>query len=165
MKAIENSVLGASVVVGCLMSVGCAPTQSAAVPHLGVQDYERVACAEVPDADRDQGPFARHDRIERVEELREKEYPKAPPQPVGIAVYIRATSGVTQQSVGRVIACHLAHRAVVGDGVPDRDSPLFVDDARISVSSTPTAFRVAITSPHIDVARAVIEKGSVLTVE
>jgi hypothetical protein len=144
---------------------GCAPAQPAATARIGTVEYEKAACAEVSDAERDEGPFARRDRIVGVEELREKTYPKAPPQPVGVAVYVRAAPGVTEQWVGRVIDCHLAHRALVGDRLPDRDSPLFAENATIHVSSTPTAFRVAIRSLDLDVARSVIEKGNRLVAQ
>jgi len=46
----------------------------------------------------------------------------------------------------------------------DRSSPLF-ENARVSVSSTPTAFRVVITSPDIDVARSVLAKADRLVAE
>jgi hypothetical protein len=161
----KNLGVVAAVAAGCLATAACAPARQAAAAQVGSADYERAACAEVPDADRDEGPFARRERIVGVEELREKTYPKAPPQPVGVAVYVRAAPGVTEQWVGRVIECHLAHRAVVGDRIADRDSPLFAEDAKIRVSSTPTAFRVAITSLDLDVARSVIEKGNRLVAQ
>ncbi len=73
-----------------LAGTGCASTRPASALAIAPADEARV-CAEVPDADRDQGPFARRDRIVSVSEVREKVYPKAPPQLVGAAVYVRAT--------------------------------------------------------------------------
>jgi hypothetical protein len=147
------------------LSIGCAEGPGATSPQVSPADVERAACAEIPDADRDQGPFGRRERIIRVDELREKIYPKAPPQPVGAAVYLRATPGMTEQYLGRVIECHLAHRALVGENVPDRDSPLYADKATISVSSTATAFRVSIKSLRGDVARSVIESANKLAMQ
>jgi hypothetical protein len=143
---------------------GCTSTRLASAPRMAPADAERAACAEVPDADRDQGPFARRERIVSVSEVRDKVYPKAPPQLVGAAVYVRATPGVTEQWLGRVIECHLAHRAAAGDLASDRSSP-FSENARVSVSSTSTMFRVAITSPDIDVARSVLAKSERLVAE
>jgi hypothetical protein len=125
-----------------------------------LRDAELGACVEVPDADRDGGPFARRDRIAYVEEVRDRVYPKQMPQTFGIAVYIRATPGVTEQWLGRIIKCHQAHYATVGTA--DVADPLVGVDARVKIDSTPTGFRVAITSPDLDVARALVEKGHAL---
>jgi hypothetical protein len=160
MNTKESSLPVVAVALVSLAAGACTPARQPSAALVASPEYERAACAEVPDQDRDQGPFARRDRIVGVEELREKTYPKAPPQPIGAAVYLRATPGVTEQWVGRVIDCHLAHRAVAGDRAVDRDSPLYVADTSVHVSSTPTAFRVAITSYDLDAARSVIEKAN-----
>jgi hypothetical protein len=140
---------------------GCASTRPTVPPAVA----EQAACAEVPDADRDQGPFARRDRIVRVEELQERANTKVAPHPVGAAVYVRAAPGMTEQWLGRVIECHLAHRATLGGLAADRDSSPFAEDSRVSVSSTPTAFRVAITSSDLDTARSVIARAERLVVQ
>ncbi len=164
------------------VSAGCA-TQTAAFRHMSAEDHERVgaaggdaaepsdhlaaaeglrraeraACYEVPDAERDAGPFAHRDQIAGVEVVRERLYPKAPPQAIGVVVTLRATRGETEQWLGRVIECHMAHRAVVGARMAQQTCPLAVDDARVGLSSTPTGFRVAITSKDLSVARSVID--------
>jgi hypothetical protein len=126
-----------------------------------LRDAEVSACIEVPDADRDGGPFAHRDLIEYVEEVRDRLYPKQMAQTFGIAVYVRATPGITEQWLGRVIKCHQAHLAVAGASDNAAD-PLVRADARIKIDSTPTGFRVAITSPDLDTARALVEKGHAL---
>jgi hypothetical protein len=125
---------------------------------------EQFACADVPDADRSGGPFTHRDWIAGVEVVRERFFPKAqaPLQPAGVAVYLRATPGITEQWIGRVIECHLAHRLVVGDGVAEQTCPLTLDDTRVGVSSTPTGFRVAVTSKDITVARSLIDRCQAL---
>jgi hypothetical protein len=163
---IRNSSIGSSVVcvlVG-VVGVGCG-ARPAVVSGTEPVRAETIACAEVPDVDRDQGPFGRRDRIERVEEVRERTFPKAPPQLVGAAVYVRATPGVTEQWLGRVVECHLAHRAALGGLASDAATSPFAEDARVSVSSTPTSFRVAITSPDLEVARSVVAKAERLVVQ
>jgi hypothetical protein len=123
-----------------------------------LRDEERSACYGVSDADRDQGPFARADGVTGVEVVRDRGvFPKGPLEPVGVAVYLRAESGMTQQWLGRVVACHQAHLAVVGS--ERQHSPLSVPNADVSVSSTQVGFRVTITSRDRDAARSVVERG------
>jgi hypothetical protein len=161
MIPVNSIVWSAACVALGVVGAGC----GAARPGTATVRPESVACAEVPDLDRDQGPFARRDRIERVEELRERTFPMAPPQLVGAAVYVRATPGVTEQWLGRVVECHLAHRAAQGGLASDAATSPFAEDARVSVSSTSTSFRVAITSPDIEVARSVAAKAERLVVQ
>ncbi len=119
---------------------------------------ERSACYGVSDADRDMGPLSRVDSVTGVEVLRDHGvFPKGPLEPVGVAVYLRAESGMTQQWLGRVVACHMAHLAVVGP--EPRPSPLSVPNAEVTVSSTQVGFRVTITSHDRDAARSVVERG------
>jgi hypothetical protein len=135
--------------------------------HLGaarrLREMEAAACAEVPDADRDQGPFAHRERITDVELLRDRPYPKEMLQPAGVAIYMRASNGLTEQWLGHVLECHLAHHAVVGDRMASgRPSPLLVDEARVSLSSTIDGFRIAITARDVAVARQIIERAQAL---
>ncbi len=169
---------GGLVAFACLLATGCTPARTSASrgtiavgsPGFGVEattadarsarDEEASACAEVPDADRVGGPFARRDRIENVEEVRDRVFPKQLPQTFGIAVYIRATPGVTEQWLGRVIRCHQKRAAAAGAIAGD---PLVGTDARIKVDTTPTGFRVAITSPDLEVARSLLDKAQGLS--
>src|SRR5262249_33672894 len=91
--------------------VGCATattTERAATKT--ALESERAACAEVPEADRAAGPFARRDRITRVETLLQSVSPKAPAPLAGAAIYVRATPGMTEQWMARIIQCYGAHR-------------------------------------------------------
>jgi hypothetical protein len=150
-----------SVVLASAAFLGCATSRPAVPPAVA----EQAACAEVPDADRDQGPFARRDRIVGVEELEERANTKVAPHPVGAAVYVRAAPGMTQQWLDRVIECHLAHRAATGAVAAGADASPFVPDAQVSVSSRATSFRVAITSKDLDTARSVIAKAERLVAQ
>lgn len=123
-----------------------------------LRDEERTACYGVADADRDMGPFGRADSVTGVEVVRDRGvFPKGPLQPVGVSVYLRADSGMTQQWLGRIVACHLAHVAVMGQ--PAHPSPLAVPNAEVTVSSTQVGFRVTITSRDREIARDVVEQG------
>lgn len=141
-------------------------TDVTAEDHLGaarrLREMEQAACAEVSDADRDQGPFARRDRIMDVELLRDRPYPKEMLQPAGVAIYLRASAGLTEQWLGHVLECQIAHHAVVGDHMVGRPSPLLVDDARVSLSSTIDGFRIAITARDVTTAREIIERAQAL---
>jgi hypothetical protein len=128
-----------------------------------LRSAEQFACVEMPDGVRSLGPFEHRDWIMGVEEVRDRVFPKASPQPFGIAVYLRATPGVTEQWISRIIQCHLAHYAVVGVAAADEWCPLLVNKAKIAVSSTPVGFRIEITSPDIAIARVVIAKGQALS--
>jgi hypothetical protein len=134
--------------------------------HLGearrLREMEQAACAEVSDTDRDQGPFAHRERITDVELLRDRPYPKEMLQPAGVAIYMRASAGLTEQWLGHVLECHLAHHAVVGSQAVGRPSPLLVNDARVSLSSTLDGFRIAITARDVSAAREIIERAQAL---
>jgi hypothetical protein len=174
-----------------LLSVsGCAATQSTAFRHLSAAEHERAAqaspgpdgaspaehlaaaaqlrngelaaCADVPQEERVQGPFAHRERIVAVEEVRDRAFPKWPTQPFGVAVYIRATPGLTAQWIGQELMCSVAHHAAVGAQLSADSSPLTTEDAKISVSTTTTGFRVSFTSSDIDTARRLIAKGRAL---
>ncbi|HZU84562.1 MAG TPA: hypothetical protein VE987_16650 [Polyangiaceae bacterium] len=174
------SARGPIAVTACVIAAGCAQNQafrgmsaaehdraaaadpSSASEHLAaaaeLRRAEQVACAGVPESDREGGPFAHRDWITGVGVVRERLFPKAPEQVTGVNVYLRAAPGVTQQWVGRVIECHRAHGAVVGEQVAASGCPLSLDGAQVGLSSTFSGFRVSITSKDITVAREVIDR-------
>jgi hypothetical protein len=126
-----------------------------------LRNDERVACEGVPDADRLGGPFAQPQNVTAVDVVRDRVLlPKGFMQPVGVAVYIKAEPGMTQQWLGRIIACNVAHVAAMGGA--DRPSPLSVANTQVAVSSTSVGFRVTVTSKDASVARSVIDKGEEL---
>ena len=123
-----------------------------------LRDEERAACSGVPDADRDMGPFGREDSVTGIQVIKDHGvFPKGQLQPVGVSVYLRGEAGMTQQWLGRVVTCHMAHLAVVGP--EGRHSPLTVPNADVTISSTMVGFRVTITSHNTDVAQSVVERG------
>ena len=80
---------------------------------------------------------------------------------MGVAVYFRAEPAMTQQWLGRLTECHLAHHAVVGRLENDQ-CPLSFESAEVSLSSTPDGFRIAVTTRDPEVARSVIASGQEL---
>jgi hypothetical protein len=126
-----------------------------------LRNEERVACDGVPDADRLGGPFAQAQNVTHVDVVRDRVLlPKGFLEPVGVAVYLRAEPGMTQQWLGRIVACHVAHVAAMGG--EDRPSPLSVANTQVAVSSTSVGFRITVTSKDSGVARSVIDKGEEL---
>jgi hypothetical protein len=187
MIAVNGFVGGAITLIASMAAAGCA-SQSAAFRQMSAADHEnaaraaqsdpaqaqehldaakrlreqeQVACYGVPEADRVQGPFARPEQITGIDVVRDRGvFPKGPLVPVGVVVNLRAEPGMTQQWLGRIVACHTAHIAVAG---PDpRPSPLSVANAQVSVSSSSVGFRVTVTSHDSDIARAVVNKGQEL---
>jgi hypothetical protein len=184
MIAVNGFVGGAITLMASMALAGCA-SQSAAFRQMSAADHEnaaraaqsdpeqaqehldaakrlreqeQVACYGVPDTDRIQGPFTHPDQITGIEVVRDRgPFPKGPMVNVGVAVNLRGEPGVTQQWLGRVVACHTAHVAVAG---PDsHPSPLSVANAQVSVTPTSVGFRVTVTSHDQDIARAVVDKG------
>jgi hypothetical protein len=142
-----------------------APEPALAAEHADaakqLRDQESAACYGISESDRDRGPLARADEITGIQIVKDRGiFPKGPLEPVGVSLYLRAEPGVTEQWLGRVVACHVAHVAVVGhDRYP---GPLEVPGAQASVSSTGVGFRVTITSHDRDAVRSVVQRGQEL---
>jgi hypothetical protein len=142
---------------------GVAGSSEDANEHLAaareLRQTEGAACVDVSDADRERGPFGHREWLAGVEIVRDRyRFAKGPAEPAGVAVYLRAEPGITEQWIGRLIQCHLAHHAVVGEGVAQESCPLSLDGTRIDLTSTHTGFRVAITTKDIATARSLIDR-------
>jgi hypothetical protein len=141
-------------------ALGCAaPATALHTSGARAAEVEASACSDVPAAERDLGPLGHRDRIAGVEVLQDRLYPKQMPQPSGVAVYVRATPGMTEQWLDRVLECHLAHRAAIAGTTEDRSDPFLVEDARIGVSPTSDGFRIAITTRDVAAAREIIGRA------
>lgn len=123
-----------------------------------LRDAERRACAGLPEQDRDQSPFDQRDDIASVEPLWVGSGPRyggggpaaghEPAQRVeGAVVTFRAVQGMTTQWLQRVIDCHLARNAALGNDVPEMPyCPLVPKGVTASVSAIPAGFAVTIHS-------------------
>lgn len=126
-----------------------------------LRNEEAALCYGVSEADRDRGPLAQTSEVTSVRVLKDRGlFPKGPLVPIGVAVDLRAEQGMTEQWLGRVVACHVAHAAVVGRN--NYAGLLEVTDAQASVSSTGIGFRVTVTSKDTDVAKNVVTRGKEL---
>jgi hypothetical protein len=124
-----------------------------------LRTQEASLCYGVPDADRERGPLAQTNEVMSIRVLKDRHlFAKGPLVPIGVAIDLRAERGETEQWLGRVVACHVAHAAVVGRN--RYDGPLEVPDAQASVSATGIGFRVTITSKDLDVARSVVSRSN-----
>lgn len=159
-------------IVWSALAAGCAASNVSAVEHEHAATTSRNAqeaelhrararelraaeqqlCEGIADGDRDLGPFAHPELIARVEPILERAYAKAPPNvPVGAIVYLRATPGTTEQWLQRIIDCHLAHHAVLGEAFAGHHScpMLSTEPPEISVRSTANGFAVYIRTSSL----------------
>ena len=155
---IQTKQIGALAVFATI-AAGCAhdpPAASAAAE-------EANACNMVPEAVRVDGPLA-PSRVESVAVVRDHGvFPKGALVPVGVSVQVRAEPGLTQEWLGRMVACHVAH--VVASGQDVGQSPLAVSGADISVRSNGTGFSVVVTSKNSDIAHDIVGRGQGLAIK
>src|SRR5258707_15720505 len=124
-----------------LLAFGCAGSTP---PPTAAQAAQ--LCVGVPEAEARAGLAGMQPAIERVEPLNTKIQMGRGvfTREVGATVFLRATPGVTQQWIGRVLACHQA-RLAVGSSTPTAEAdPLALADVNTSVASTETGFAVEI---------------------
>jgi hypothetical protein len=118
-----------------------------------LEHAEQLLCGGIPDEDRDLGPFAHRNLLERVEPMLERAFAKGPLSvPVGAIVYLRASPGMTEQWLQRIVDCHLAHHAVAGAAIAGHPSCPMVaaEPPRVFVRSTSDGFAVNIRSSRLD---------------
>jgi len=110
-----------------------------------LRDVEAAACGGISVADRVESPFAHHEDILDVEEIRlpGREGRVA----VGARVQFRAVPGLTAGELQRVVDCHLARDSVLGHDVPEmRYCPLVPFGARATVKSGTGSYFVEVVS-------------------
>jgi hypothetical protein len=113
------------------------------------------ACAGLPGAEVDRVIDDLRANVQRVEPLREsRDGPKATPRLVGALIEVRATSGQTEQWLGRVLQCDRARHAGPEDG-----SLLAPSSAHAEVTATPTGFAIALRSRDSDVAHEIEQRA------
>jgi hypothetical protein len=143
-------------VLTTLLAFGCAgsappPPQSAA-----------QLCAGIPEAEARAGLAGMQPAIDSVEPLtvRIAMGRGFSTREEGATAYIRATPGVTQQWVGRVLQCH---RSQYGAGTPGSEAdPLTLADVDASVAATETGFAVQIRSKDSGVAKEIVRRAAPL---
>jgi hypothetical protein len=130
-----------------------------------LRGFERQLCAGIADPDRDLGPFAHPELIDRVEPILERLFAKAPPNvPVGAIIHLRATPGMTEEWLQRIVDCHLAHHAVLGETFAAHSAcpMLATEPPQIRVRSTGNGFAVYIRSSSL-YADEILQRSRALT--
>jgi hypothetical protein len=166
MKIVARPMFVAVAVAGAC-ALGCSAQSNLLHPSTQAsaaqaREIEASACSDVPAADRDLGPLGHRDRISGVEVLQDRPYPKQMLQPAGVAIYVRATPGMTEQWLSRVLECHMAHEATAMASTSDRHDPFLVEDARVALSPTSDGFRITITTKDVGAAREIIDRARVV---
>ena len=123
---------------------------------------EASACAGIADPDRDMSPFEHVQDIASVAPLTESHTAgKATTQEiVGAVVEFRAVPGLTAEWLQRMVDCHIARNAALGNAVPEMpDCPLVPKGATAQVTSTGAGFSVAIRSDDPAAAKDILARA------
>jgi hypothetical protein len=145
--------LGLGLVLG---GAGCAGTSRRAAAD--VSNEAARTCTGLSEQDRATNPLQGQVEIVAVDEIRS--WPYSPKQlqawgPVqGASVTVRATPGVTEEYLERVVRCHVALAQSAGG--TSGPNPLAVPGARATVSSAGPGFRIDIVGEDKKSARTIL---------
>lgn len=114
-----------------------------------LRDAEARSCAGIADADRDMSPFAHTADIRGVAELKAASSTQSGKtkmqRTAGATVTVNAVPGLTEEWLQRIVDCHLARNAALGNEVPEMPyCPLVPRGAQASVRSVGDGFAVDI---------------------
>ena len=130
-----------------------------------LRDAEAQACAGLSDADRDMSPFHHRADILSVEPLLSKavssrdQYTKRE----GAIVTFRAVPGLTAEWLQRIVDCHVARNAALGNDVPEMPyCPLVPKGVHATVSSVRGGFAIAIRADDVGGAEDVLRRANAL---
>jgi hypothetical protein len=126
---------------------------------------EQRACAGVPEEDRDMSPFRHKEDISSVAKLEKTEQHGKVAQPhlKGATVTFRAVPGLTEQWLQRIVDCHLARNAAMGDHAHEMDyCPLALKGASASVRALPDGFAVDVSCDDPKVAEQILKRAEAL---
>jgi hypothetical protein len=127
-----------------------------------LRDAEARACQGVPEGDRDVSPFYHREDITAVRSVSEH-LPFGRERLTGAEVVFTALPGMTAEWLQRVVDCHLARNAVVGDEEGTmRYCPLAVPHVKATVRSEGGGFAVDVTSQDEVSVREVIARAEAL---
>lgn len=114
-----------------------------------LRDAEAQACAGLTDDDRDMSPFAHAADIRSVSQFKEqtKVGRSEVEREAGATIVFRATPGLTQEWLQRIVNCHLARNAAVGHDMAEMPyCPLVPRGAKAVVRSVEGGFAVDISA-------------------
>lgn len=126
-----------------------------------LRDAEQQACAGIPEMDRDMSPFDHSEDISNVEPHTEINITSVPPErTAGAVVTFRAVPGMTAEWLQRVVNCHLARNASLGNEVPEMPNcPLVPRGAEARVASVGDGFAVTIRSDDEASSREILARA------
>ena len=146
-----------------------------------LRDAEQRFCSGIPEADRDLSPFYHREdivavqgvkkstggeaygggenpsRVVEIQQIEKKVFGPAGLQ--GARITFRAVSGMTGEWLQRVVDCHLARNAVIGNDETMGFCPLAVPQVTASVTSTGKGFAIDVTSDDADSAQEVVKRA------
>lgn len=125
-----------------------------------LRDAEARSCVNVPEGDRDVSPFYHRADIVSAVPLRQS-LPYGGGPVIGAEIVFASLPGMTGEWLQRVVDCHLARDAVLGDvakkGMPY--CPLVVPHVKATVRSLGNGFAVDITSDEENSVREIIARA------
>ncbi len=132
-----------------------------------LRDAEARACVGLSDDDRDMSPFGHGEDIASVEPLTEGPAAASGKNDLmtttGAVVTFRPVPGMTAPWLQRVVDCHLARNAALGNDVPEMSyCPLVPKNVTAKVSETQTGFAVSIRSDNPATSREVLRRAQAL---
>lgn len=131
-----------------------------------LRDAEVRSCVGISDSDRDTSPFEHREDVASVEPLvvGTGGARGQTPRTEGATITFRAVPGMTAQWLQRVVDCHLARNAAVGQDAPEMTScPLALKGASARVTGTDTGFAVAVRSDDSSTAQEILRRARALT--
>lgn len=124
-----------------------------------LRDAEARSCTNVPEGDRDVSPFYHREDILSARPLRQSVAYGGGPI-IGAEVVFASLAGMTAEWLQRLVDCHLARNAALGDAAKEMPyCPLAVPHARATVRSVGNGFAVDITSDDENSVREIIARA------
>ena len=118
-----------------------------------LKDAEARACAGLSENDRDMSPFAHREDIAQVEVTAG-----------GATILFKATPGLTAQSLQRVVDCHVARNAALGNDVPEMlYCPLVLKTVKVRAEQRDAGVAVEVTSNDVAVSKEIGRRVQGLT--
>jgi hypothetical protein len=128
-----------------------------------LRDAEARSCKNVPEGDQDISPFYHRQDIVSVAPLKQG-LPYGGGPVIGAEVVFASLPGMTVEWLQRVVDCHLARNAAIGDAQKEMPyCPLAVPHVRTLVRSVGNGFAVDISSDDDKSVKEVIARSEALT--
>ena len=136
-----------------------------------LSDAEKRACQGVSEADRDISPFLHRESIAEVRPLTRataapsgEAYGEGETQvPAGATIVLLPAAGVTAERLERIVQCHIARNAALGNNLKDMPlCPLVPKGVTATATSTGNGFAVNISSDDQGTAAEILRRARAL---